>query len=902
MPPSLFRSRLPLLSRRILVMLALLPWLAIDPAHAQTELLSFDFTRADAAAGWQAVHDLAPLQFTPAGMVARITGSDPYLQGPPKDYPADTLLWLRVRLRSDQGGTAQVFYFNDSPTEPRSVRFEVPAAVWHEVTVPMPPLGPRHRLRIDPPGVAGTCVISSLAFEERTLFDPPAWPRPEPPVFGPDPVAVASGPLKLVHNRTQLGGFKLEVNGETAAIGHGSIRLAYLRNHQARWFDPQATGISAIQVQATNSQIHLHATWTDPDGAHWTHTQTFAASKSDGTIGVESTWMVDRDRELLYLPAFTLLPGVGTHGTHKNQGLLAGLEYLENEPSSSEADLEGPASWRLVPDSVKLTFPLMAIQAGNHYLGLAWEPQPELSAVHDSPDRQFHSGGHLFGLLFPGSDGANREERSLLPYRPGILRANEPWRMRATLIGGAGRSIIPAVQHYVRLQGWPSIPATAGAPQYFELAARGWLDSKIREHDRYRHAVWPGFNPQPAADAALWMLWLAQQPGAANLADRLLASANAALGQVNPVNYNTAQVGHNRYLLPALVFGAVPENAEAARHRGRSLLGRFQPDGSVHYSRRSDGPDYGRTHWAPDANGLTASLVFQLLEAAIFSGDPHLLETGLRHLRALDKFKDTVPRGAQTWEIPLHTPDILASAYLVHAYTLGYELTGDADLLEQARYWAWTGVPFVYLTEPTPKPVGIYGTIAVLGATAWQAPVWLGQPVQWCGLVYAEALNRLAAADPEGPWRQLANGIAAAGIQHTWPLDDPDRMGLLPDYYLLRLQRSEGPAINPATLLTPALRLFDRPAPYTFRMLRQTGWMVHAPGEMTAVVERPGVVAFTVNPWSTRPGWLLVNGLQRQPLVRINGRETPLDHPHQYEREKARLVLRLEGTSAIEIE
>src|SRR5207253_380680 len=158
--------------------------------------------------------------------------------------------------------------------------------------------------------------------------------------------------------------------------------------------------------------------------------------------------------------------------------------------------------------------------------------------------------------------------------------------------------------------------------------------------------------------------------------------------------------------------------------------------------------DFGSTHFAPDANGYTASVVEPLLEMATFCGNSGLISEGLRVLRALDGFAGTVPRGAQTWEIPLHTPDILAAAHLVRAYTLGYELTGEPHFLEQARYWAWTGVPFLYLINPTAQPVGPYATIAVLGATHWTAPVWLGQPVQWCGLVYADALYRLAPYDP----------------------------------------------------------------------------------------------------------------------------------------------------------
>ena len=128
--------------------------------------------------------------------------------------------------------------------------------------------------------------------------------------------------------------------------------------------------------------------------------------------------------------------------------------------------------------------------------------------------------------------------------------------------------------------------------------------------------------------------------------------------------------------------------------------------------------------------------------------------------------------------MPLHTPDILAAAYLVRAYTLGYEITGEPQFLEQAKYWAWTGVPFVYLVNPTDQAVGPYATIAVYGATQWVAPNWMGLPVQWCGLVYADALYRLVKYDPSGPWQQIAEGISASGVQQTWPFgSDPARQG-----------------------------------------------------------------------------------------------------------------------------
>jgi len=122
-----------------------------------------------------------------------------------------------------------------------------------------------------------------------------------------------------------------------------------------------------------------------------------------------------------------------------------------------------------------------------------------------------------------------------------------------------------------------------------------------------------------------------------------------------------------------------------------------------------------------------------------------------------------VPRGAQTWECPLHTPDVLASAYSRAGLHVGYELTGEPALLAQARYWAWTGLPFIYLRDPAGQGIGRYLTPPVYGATSWVAPVWMGLPVQWCGLVYADALFRLVRHDPKASgnrWRTASLSAA----------------------------------------------------------------------------------------------------------------------------------------------
>ena len=77
----------------------------------------------------------------------------------------------------------------------------------------------------------------------------------------------------------------------------------------------------------------------------------------------------------MFLPLVLVLPGHGSHGVLKTQGLFAGVEYLDNEPSrTSTADLSTLAGAdRRVPDSARITFPLMAIAAAGNYVGLIWD-------------------------------------------------------------------------------------------------------------------------------------------------------------------------------------------------------------------------------------------------------------------------------------------------------------------------------------------------------------------------------------------------------------------------------------------------------------------------------------------------------------------------------------------------
>ena len=128
----------------------------------------------------------------------------------------------------------------------------------------------------------------------------------------------------------------------------------------------------------------------------------------------------------------------------------------------------------------------------------------------------------------------------------------------------------------------------------------------------------------------------------------------------------------------------------------------------------------------------------------------------MRALKRAERF--TRPEGAQPWELAIHTPDLLASLYGVFAFLEGYKMTGNSQWLEHSRYWAQAGLPFLYVWGARDQPYMKYAGIAVYGGSFLDY-LLLGQGITWCAMDYAESLIDLAAYDPGGPWKKIAQGI-----------------------------------------------------------------------------------------------------------------------------------------------
>lgn len=150
---------------------------------------AFDFRTGDLG-GWTVLRDVQLLSVGADGLQMRISGGDPSLNGPARDYPEGRPLWFEVSLLSDTGGTAQLFHFRTAASEAESVVFEVPAdGAWHDYRLPLPALGPKHRLRFDPPGASGKCSIAGMRLVVRDpdadkAFPVLAWEDPAPILYG----------------------------------------------------------------------------------------------------------------------------------------------------------------------------------------------------------------------------------------------------------------------------------------------------------------------------------------------------------------------------------------------------------------------------------------------------------------------------------------------------------------------------------------------------------------------------------------------------------------------------------------------------------------------------------------------------------------------------------------------
>jgi hypothetical protein len=229
----------------------------------------------------------------------------------------------------------------------------------------------------------------------------------------------------------------------------------------------------------------------------------------------------------------------------------------------------------------------------------------------------------------------------------------------------------------------------------------------------------------------------------------------------------------HRVFLP-LIFGHFPESAVAFHDWAESTLS--SRENGYWVWRPQDQEHRGLGIPGSHTLGQAAFPSLTTVRAGLCIGDRVLLAKALEAMRQMELYE--IPRGASMWECPQFQPDLLAAALAIRAYGEAYEGTGDPKFLEHARYWAWTGLPFVYLWQMDGIPTMLYNTVGVMGSTFFTHS-WFGRPVVWMGLDYAYALLDLAKWDSSFPWLTVAQGITRSAMAQQ--LVQGDEQGLYPD-------------------------------------------------------------------------------------------------------------------------
>lgn len=552
---------------------------------------------------------------------------------------------------------------------------------------------------------------------------------------------------------------------------------------------------------------------TEAGGAQIRVTVILKLAPGKGFVDVSHSLSADKPVKVAAFRGPWLWAGEGSFGDEQDMALFPGLEYLEKgERSSSTLDIAPPGNVRWAPHPNMVTVPSMAVEKDGGVVGLMWEPLQKWDGANDRPTAVFASpnfvegrNNHLMGLCLP-SIPEWLKPNTLLAAKPYELAADKPLTLASTVYAEGKGDVLRSMDLWLERYGTPPLPPKA----------RSYEDTIAMAMKSYTEVLWRGKDKgwmpvlgwTPGLDQSVALTeWVAGR----TIADEALAkrAMEQGLSVASPRDLGWAL---HRFGQPCL---ALQDNLTGGRGGALGVpedgLYGFQPSDD---QRRSLGVE------GESASGLCARGISGVLGSAMVTGDLQTFEGARKTLEALKGFK--VPRASQVWEVPVHVPDILASSDVCRVYLDAYELTGDPQWLQQAVYWARTGIPFIYMWRaPEQRELMAGATIPVFGATFYTGS-WFGVPVQWCGLAYANTLLRLAKFDESLPWRHFAEMIVISGINQQ-STREADYGCYTDNWNMITDAECTGCMLSPSGLLQPMLALGNLPVSPQPQIIRVGG-------------------------------------------------------------------------------
>ncbi len=613
--------------------------------------------------------------------------------------------------------------------------------------------------------------------------------------------------------------------------------------------------------------------------------------------------------------------GPMVYAVERDEAVFPGLEWLvDDEVSSSTLDIaEGHAHQvRYVVHPNMVTIPAVGIHGRHGTVGLVWDVHQKWDGQRDrpsvafaSPDRFGNQRTHLVGLFLPTVPEfvpPNAREAT----EPYPLEPDKPIRLRARIFAdGTAADALAAVDEWACLYGCPK-PAPLPHGSYdreIEFSMQAYLKSlweaETKDWWTTKGGGMMSNQARPRSFVADLLLGEILTPGEA-----VRRACRARADEVLALIGGEARVDAQRFSARADLQMANPGAAAALlASRGDDGAWRFDAD-QQHTSGPFVGMDYHEL--GPDDAvevGTCARRAFEVLRYARIAGDPAAYEQMRNTLELMERFR--VPRAAQVWEVPVHTPDVLAAADAVDAYVEAYRFSGDQRWLRNAVTWARRGLPFIYLWDDPDKPFLVGGSIPVFGAT-WYQGSWFGRPVQWNGLRYANALLKLVEYDQSYPWRKIAEAIIRSAI-HQQDLDG-ENVALWPDN-ISALDCEKCPWVfAPRQIIRNVLKLTGRDEDPATVILGEGKRRLHvsATGKISQATWEGGKLGFRVTYPPGEQGVVLVSNVTRPKAVLLDGaalaeREEVEQGPEsgwRYDAANAYLSVRVprEGESAVEVQ
>ncbi|MFC1717544.1 hypothetical protein ACFL6S_28040 [Candidatus Poribacteria bacterium] len=524
----------------------------------------------------------------------------------------------------------------------------------------------------------------------------------------------------------------------------------------------------------------------------WSGTISFSLSQDAPFIEISSSISCGEDAELTSFSLPDLLVGDGSFGKDRSIGLFPGLEYLLSGERSSGLDFCAvPVNDRLVPHPNKVTIPLMSIIQDGVMAGIMWDPLQKWDGDHDRPCAKFASPNfvddqrnHLMGLFVP-SIPEWTEENNLTANKPIKIGRGKKLALNARIFAALGDDVDDVIKLWFDSTGGvPELPEMPYSyDEHIKAVIRDYTQTSwVPEESKWHRAIHDPWGPSYVPTYMLHLMWEMER-------EKLSAAErNRAREIFDAASKTQLETARNLGREIAFYQGSVAHLVSPPGWLSR-FKRRIRDDGTFPFQPDEKHSVFGKT--GDTSSGHTARSLINVFRYAQATGSEEALEIGLKGLEYLDS--QMRPEGAQTWELQLHVPDVLAAAHAIDCYVAAYELTRNESFLDQTRLWAYRGLPFIYLWNPADRPIMRYGSIPVFGAT-WFTGAWFGRIVQWNGLVYANSLLDLAEHDKSQDWGKIAEGITISGIQQQRPIDhstykfrdnipDCGHAGMYPDAY-----------------------------------------------------------------------------------------------------------------------